>query len=152
MIHRTANIGRLCSSVTASEVLLSKRYVQHCLHNDAEANCSQAYNMARANEDDSPGIGASTTGMVFMGTPHHGTGQITSQGLMYKAIAEQLDVEDSVLRALSSGDEALGDALSEFMRLVNVPTARVQICCFFEQKQTMVGKEFDDNSLKARVK
>lgn len=108
--------------------------------------------MARANEDDAPGIGTSTTGMVFMGTPHQGTGSITSQGLMYKVIAEQLDVEDSVLRALSAGDEALGDALDEFMRLVNVPAARVQIFCFFEQRQTMVGKEVGDDSLKVRVK
>jgi hypothetical protein len=108
--------------------------------------------MARANEDDFPGIGASTTGMVFMGTPNRGTGPITSQGLMYKVIAEQMEVEDSVLRALSSGDEDLAETLSEFMRLVNVPTARIQISCFFEQKQTIVGKELGDNSLRVRVK
>jgi hypothetical protein len=107
--------------------------------------------MARANEDDFPGIGTSTTGMVFMGTPHQGTGSISSQGLMYRAIAEELDVEDSVLTALAAGNEALSDALDEFMRLVNVATARVQIFCFFEQKQTIVGKEFDDGSLKVRV-
>jgi len=88
--------------------------------------------------------------MVFMGTPHHGTGSITSQGLMYSVIAEGMHVEDSVLKALSTGDEALGDALKEFMRLVNVQTARIQICCFFEQKQTSVGTIIDDASLKVR--
>jgi len=87
-----------------------------------------------------------------MGTPHRGTGSITSQALLYRAIAAKLEVQDSVLNSLTVGNEALNDVLTEFTRLVNAPAVRLQIICFYEQKPTTVGRIVGDASLKVRVK
>ena len=81
----------------------------------------------------------STNGVVFLGTPHHGTGEITSSGLMYKAIASapSLHVEGAVLKNIEKGSEVLTSIHSEFMILCN--RNDFKICCFFEQKITDVG-------------
>jgi hypothetical protein len=105
-----------------------------------------------ANEHDWKGIAASTTGIVFMGTPHRGTGSITSQALLYRVIAAKMEVQESVLNSLTVGNEALNDVLSEFTRLVNAPAVRLQIICFFEQKPTTVGRIVGDATLKVSVK
>lgn len=85
-----------------------------------------------------------------MGTPHRGTDVF--EALMYRAIAAQVEVHDSLLRAMSKTDKDRIDTHEEFMRLVNVPNAPVQICCFFEQKTTTIGRIVGDASMKVAVK
>jgi hypothetical protein len=106
--------------------------------------------MARAREGDWSFIGASTTGIVFMGTPHYGTDAY--QAIMYGVIAAGLEVQDGLLRAMSAEDNGLIDTREEFIRLVNDPSARIQICCFFEQKSTAIGRIIGDASIKVKVK
>ena len=105
--------------------------------------------MAKANTDDFPGIAASTFGMVFMGTPHRGTGKsLHSQGQIYQAIVSaKLHAEDSILKTLEEGNETLVDVVREFTRLVNVPSSKVKIFCFFEQRPTVVGAIVKDSSI-----
>jgi hypothetical protein len=63
-----------------------------------------------------------------------------------------VEVQGSVLNSLAVGNEALNDILTEFTRLVNISTARLEIVCFFEQKPATVGRIVGDARLKARVK
>jgi hypothetical protein len=105
--------------------------------------------MAKANNFDFPRISSSTTGMVFMGTPHRGTGKaLQTQGQLYKAIvAANLDVEDSILLTLEEGNETLVDVVNEFTRLIHGQPP-VKIFSFFEQKSTAVGAIVNDDSIR----
>jgi hypothetical protein len=97
---------------------------------------------AKLHEHRWPDILASATGVVFLGTPHRGTGAITSKGLVYAAIASNpsLRIDDTVLKALESGNDMLMDILNEFILLCNSPAVEMSLCCFFEQRSTAVGK------------
>ena len=77
-----------------------------------------------------------------MGTPHRGTGAITSNGLVYAAIASNpsLRVEDSVLKALESDNDLLMVVFDDFISLCNSREVEMSLCCFFEQRSTAVGK------------
>jgi hypothetical protein len=116
-----------------------------------EADGKQAFNLAKANGGHYKDIATSTTGIVFMGTPHRGTGSITSQTLLYTVIAAEVEREDYVLRSLSGDNETLVDVVSEFAVLANDDTVRLNIMCFFEQKSTAVGRIVGDASMKVRV-
>jgi hypothetical protein len=116
-----------------------------------EADGKQAFNLSKASSSNYKDIAASTTGIVFMGTPHRGTGSITSQTLLYTVIAAEVETEDYVLRNLSGDNETLVDVVSEFAELANAATARPKIVCFFEKKSTAVGRIVGDASMKVRV-
>jgi hypothetical protein len=84
-----------------------------------------------------------------MGTPHRGTGSITSNGLVYAAIASDpsLQVDDTVLKALMYGNDTLMDVSNEFVSLCNAPGAAISLCCFFEQRPTKVGRIIGNSNL-----
>ena len=88
-----------------------------------------------------------------MGTPHRGTGTITSKGLVLAAIASDpsLHVDDTVLRALEAGNDVLMDMLYEFISLCNSPKVCLSLCCFFEQRSSRVGKVIGNRYLKVLV-
>ncbi|KAK6522467.1 hypothetical protein TWF281_003028 [Arthrobotrys megalospora] len=125
-------------------------FVGHCF---GGLVMQKAYNMAKANDVDYPGIWAATTGMIFIGTPHQGTGNaLHSQGKIYQAIAAtNMRTEEGILRVLEDGNETLVDVVREFTRLVNLKPAPCNIFCFFEQKSTTVGKIVKDNSIQEFV-
>jgi hypothetical protein len=108
--------------------------------------------LAKLLEHTWPNIFASTTGVVFMGTPHRGTGSITSTGLLYAAIASDpsLRVDGTVLKALEGGNDISMDVLDEFMSICNAPTVEMSLCCFFEQRPTSVGRVIGNEKLKVR--
>lgn len=115
------------------------------------ASLCQAYNVAKANTDDYPGIAASTAGMIFLGTPHRGTGRaLHSQGQIYQAIVSraQCETQEGILKTLEEGNETLVDVVREFTRLVNVGSRKMDIFCFFEQQSTIVGKIVRDDSIR----
>jgi uncharacterized membrane protein YcfT len=87
--------------------------------------------------------------VVFIGTPHRGTGSVTSKGLVYAAIASDpsLHVDDTVLRALIYGNDILMDVLNEFISLCNALGVEISLCCFFEQQLTKVGRIIGKNHL-----
>ena len=69
--------------------------------------------------EDWPGLYSSTSGILFLGTPHHGTGTLTSKGMM-DAIIEQYagcQIEDGVLRSLQPKKEMLNEVRSDFVEL-----------------------------------
>ncbi|KAK6337892.1 hypothetical protein TWF696_001370 [Orbilia brochopaga] len=113
----------------------------------------KAYNLAKANDVDYPGIWNATTGIVFIGTPHQGAGAaLSSQGQIYQAIAaHELPTEHDILQILEKSNETLVDIVREFTRLVNLRPPPVNLYCFFEQKSTIVGKIVKDNSIKEFV-
>ena len=97
--------------------------------------------MARLEEYDLPGIFKSTSGILFLGTPHRGTGKITSQSMMYSIIAQdpQCPIEPAVLESLKSESDVLIDVRNDFMKLCTREEVAISIVCFFEQKSTNVG-------------
>ena len=109
--------------------------------------------MAKLLEHTWLGILDSTTGVVFMGTPHRGTGAITSKGLVYAAIASNpfLQVDNTVLRALEAGNDVLMDVFGEFMFICNSRKAGMSLCCFFEQRSSAVGKVIGNSHLEVSI-
>ena len=93
------------------------------------------------------GIFESTIGLVFLGTPHRGTGHITSTG-MKETLNERhahvedysLAIEDSVLETLLSQSPMLDDVRREFVDTWIASHGRNGLVCFYEQKATIVGK------------
>jgi hypothetical protein len=88
--------------------------------------------------------------MVFMGTPHRGTGtSLHSQGQIYQAVlAGGFHVEDQILKTLEEGNETLVDVVREFTRLINIPPLKMNVFCFFEKKPTAVGEIIKDDKIK----
>ncbi|KAF3921277.1 hypothetical protein ABW21_db0206946 [Orbilia brochopaga] len=125
-------------------------FVGHCF---GGLVMQKAYNLAKANDIDYPGIWRATTGLVFIGTPHQGAGSaLSSQGSIYQAIvAHELPTEEGILRILEEGNETLVDVVREFTRLVNLKPPPVNLYCFFEQRSTIVGKIVRDDSIKEFV-
>jgi len=124
-------------------------FVGHCF---GGLIMQKAYNMAKANDVDYPGVWSSTTGMIFIGTPHQGAGKaLHSQGQIYKAVATEWRAEPGILRVLEEGNETLVDVVREFTRLVNLKSHPVNIFCFFEKISTKVGMIVNDDSIQEFV-
>ncbi len=85
-----------------------------------------------------------------MGTPHHGTGQYISKGMMYEVIGAGLHVEKSVLKALSYGNGVLVDVVTEFTSLCSDENVRLDMCCIIEQRSTRVGQILGTSDQKVR--
>jgi hypothetical protein len=101
--------------------------------------------------DDWRDIYTSTTGAVFIGTPHHGTGPITSEGIKNKLTAANYEVEDVLLRPLAVGDDTLLDLRKEFTSLINKPPYRLPVNSFYEQISSQVGKVIGDPTMKVSI-
>ncbi|EWC44427.1 hypothetical protein DRE_06795 [Drechslerella stenobrocha 248] len=125
-------------------------FVGHCF---GGLVMQKAYLLAKSHDVDYPGIWKSTTGLLFIGTPHQGTGAaLHSQGSIYQAIAaDNLPTEEGILRTLEGGNETLVDVVREFTRLAGLQPPPVNIYCFYEQKSTIVGKIVRDDSIKEYV-
>ncbi len=89
-----------------------------------------------------------------MGTPHRGTGEITSKGKMLVAIASHasLRVNDTVLRALEYGNDILMDILNEFVSICQAPGVDISLFCFFEQRITNIGKLVGDQVIEVSLR
>jgi hypothetical protein len=111
---------------------------------------SQAYNLAKGNTHDYPGIADSTAGILFLGTPHRGTGEaLHSQGRVYQAVVRaQYETQEHILQTLEPGNDTLVDVVNTFTRSVNVILPKIEIFCFYEQKPTAVGRVVEDNDIK----
>lgn len=104
--------------------------------------------MAKGNDIDYPGIYQSTIGMIFMGTPHHGTSgtSLHNKGAIYKAIAAaQLHNQAGILNIFETGNEILDELVEVFMRLITLSSRPgngpdTDVFCFYEQVETTVGK------------
>lgn len=88
-----------------------------------------------------------------MGTPHRGTADITSQGMMYAIIAQEPEcfIEASVLEALSTESDTLASVRKEFVDLCKHEDVKLPLVCFYEQKITSVGRIIGNSGMKVIV-
>ena len=88
--------------------------------------------------------------IVFLGTPHHGTGNITSEGLVLAALAAEptLQVDDTILKTLQYGNDSLRSTVDTFVGMCGELGSKIGFSCFFEQEITPVGKIIGNTRLK----
>ncbi|KAF4635759.1 hypothetical protein G7Y89_g2352 [Cudoniella acicularis] len=90
-----------------------------------------------------PGIYASTTGVVFLGTPHRGTGTMLTTTVLLEAIARARKVHSAVLNALHKESEVLTDLVNEFTSVCSDADYALKLYCFFETMSSKVLKIVD---------
>jgi hypothetical protein len=96
---------------------------------------------ARYHEREWNGIFASTTGLVFFGTPFHGAEGMSHVEMLAAAQSEyeQDDIQPEVLKILEPGNEFLQELVDDFCKtraLANSAPA----ACFYELKLSNVGR------------
>ena len=94
---------------------------------------------AKNRESRYPNIFSSVAGVIFLGTPHHGTGSLTASGLYGMVFAQQKKVEPSILRLLEADNDGLREMVDTFLTFCT-EDRRLEIRCFYEQKSSNVGK------------
>jgi hypothetical protein len=87
--------------------------------------------------------------VLFLGTPFRGTGEIIAQGLLHIAAVADCHVQAAVLEHLKQEDASLKFVVQEFTRLCREDNSP-KIVCFYEQKETNVGRIVGDSSLRVR--
>lgn len=94
---------------------------------------------AKLHEEDYPSIIRSVAGVVFLGTPHRGSGSQSKASLIASiASAVSLGEHSSLLKIVDKDSEMLADLLHDFSRTVN--TMSIPLFCFFEQHKSDVAK------------
>ncbi|KAF2183062.1 hypothetical protein K469DRAFT_212821 [Zopfia rhizophila CBS 207.26] len=96
---------------------------------------------AQHDENEWPGVFASTTGLVFFGTPFRGAEGMSQVEILKAARREyqENEVQPEVLKVLEPGNEFLQEVVDQFgktQRLAN----KAQVACFYELKSSNVGK------------
>jgi hypothetical protein len=96
---------------------------------------------ARHDKGEWPGIFASTTGLVFFGTPFRGAEGMSQIEMLEAARREyqEDDTQPEVLKILEPGNEFLHELVDQFgktQRQVN----KAQVACFYELKSSNIGK------------
>lgn len=88
-----------------------------------------------------------------MGTPHRGTADITSQGMMYAIIAQEPEcfIDPAVLEALRTESDTLTSVRKEFVDLCKHEDVNLALVCFYEQKITSVGRIIGNPGMKVNV-
>lgn len=93
---------------------------------------------------------SSAVGAVFLGTPHRGTGAFSSQSALLAAIAAQSELypsmEAGVLDAMKAERGELLDVSEDFLKLS--ARAKMRITCFFEQRESNLGKMIGRDDIK----
>lgn len=96
----------------------------------------------------------STVGAVLLGTPHRGTGAFGSQSALLAAIAAQStlypSMESDVLDSMKAERGELLDVSEDFLKLS--VRANLRITCFFEQRESNLGKMIGRDDIKVRSK
>lgn len=97
-----------------------------------------------SNKDLYPGVSDSTTGIVFLGTPHRGlvsSSSLQTQGQIYQAIVRaELQIQDNVLHTMAQDNDLLVQIVHDFTSLINRQgDFKPALFCFFEQKACKIG-------------
>jgi hypothetical protein len=77
-----------------------------------------------------------------MGTPHRGTGNFTSEGLILRLINANIDLEVKTPAILKPNSDNLIDLVEDFATLMGKQKVRdrIQVFCFFEQISTKASE------------
>ena len=105
------------------------------------AKASQALLDARQNESEWPGTFASTTGLIFFGTPFRGAEGMSQVEMLAAAQREyqQDEIQPEVLKILEPGNEFLQEVVDQFGR-TRKQANKAQVACFYELKKSNVGR------------
>jgi curved DNA-binding protein CbpA len=102
----------------------------------------RALNLAKMQQGAYPSVFDSTTGVVFLGTPHRGTQSFTQNSALLAAIAASSELskhlERGILDSMTSEDGALLEVTDDFLYLC--AESGPMITCFFEQRPSKLGK------------
>lgn len=86
-------------------------------------------------------IALSTTGIIFLGTPHRGTAAAKWGEMIAKSgAALGFSTETRILKDLEKDSETLGDLLYDFSNWLF--RYSISVVCFFEQLRTNYGGKF----------
>jgi hypothetical protein len=101
----------------------------------------QALLDARQDEREWLGVFASTTGLIFFGTPFRGAEGMSQVEMLAAARLEyeQDDIQPEVLRILEPGNEFLQELVDQFGRTRALPN-KARVACFYELKSSNVGQ------------
>ncbi|KAF2014520.1 hypothetical protein BU24DRAFT_371229, partial [Aaosphaeria arxii CBS 175.79] len=96
---------------------------------------------ARHHEIDWPDVFASTTGLIFLGTPFRGTDEMSQTEMLEAARREyeEDDIQPEILRILEPGNEILQDVVESFGKTRRLEK-KALVACFYELKPCNVGK------------
>ena len=100
----------------------------------------QALLDARHDEHEWPSIFASTTGLLFFGTPFRGAGGMSQIEMLEAARREyeETEVQPEVLNILQPGNEFLQEVVDQFGK-TRRQANKAQVACFYELKSSNVG-------------
>ncbi|OTA55630.1 hypothetical protein K449DRAFT_376402 [Hypoxylon sp. EC38] len=109
----------------------------------------QAYTIAKLHQidEDFLGIYDSITGIVFLGTPHHGvsdSSQLRTQSQLYNAIVNaNIQVQPNILHTIAHDNDVLVKCVHDFTRVVELldRSESPQLYCFFEQMESKIGQK-----------
>lgn len=104
--------------------------------------------------DTEEGILKSTVGVVFLGTPNRGTLAFGSRSALFAAIAAQSELypsmEAGVLEAMElEGAAGILDVSNDFLKLS--ARMKLRVTCFFEQRESNLGKMVGRPDLKVSL-
>lgn len=96
---------------------------------------------ARQDKNEWPGVSASTTGLIFFGTPFRGAEGMSQVEMLAAARREyeEDEVQPEVLKILEPGNEFLQEVVDQFGK-TRGQANKAQVACFYELKSSNVGK------------
>lgn len=101
---------------------------------------TQALLDARHDESEWPGVFASTTGLIFFGTPFRGAEGMSQVEMLAAAQREyeQDEIQADTLAILQPGNEFLQEVVDQFGKTRGLAN-KAQVTCFYELKSSNVG-------------
>ncbi|KAI1662002.1 hypothetical protein F4813DRAFT_396685 [Daldinia decipiens] len=115
-------------------------FVGHCF---GGLVIQQVYTAATFHHEDYPGIADSVTGIVFLGTPHHGVrneSELQTQGQIYDLIViSTTQIQDNALKTMAQDNDMLVSIVHDFTRKVSANENGPKLYCFYESKASKVG-------------
>ena len=101
----------------------------------------QALLDARHDEIEWPGVFASTTGLIFFGTPFRGAEGMSQMEMLAAAQREyqQDEIQADTLAILQPGNEFLQEVVDQFGKTRGLAN-KAQVVCFYELKSSNVGR------------
>jgi hypothetical protein len=111
------------------------------LRRGARTEALQALLDARQHESEWPGVFASTTGLIFFGTPFRGAEGMSQVEMLAAAQLEYQhdEIQPQVLKILEPGNEFLQELVDQFGK-TRALANKAQVACFYELKSSNVGR------------
>lgn len=96
--------------------------------------CEQALLICREGNTNLEKVFQSTRGIIFMGTPHGGSGLATLGHMFAKYLNIARHTNSAIVGVLQQKSEVLIAVQQQFQQLLHKPDVDISIYCFFEEK------------------